>query len=61
MNPVMERFQKAIELSEAMIAMHRQLLIREHPEESADQIDRRLHEWVTEPRPGRQRETEPRP
>ncbi len=48
MEPVMARFRAAIELREAMIAMQRQLLIREHPEALPDEIDRRLEEWVTQ-------------
>ena len=49
MDQVMARFRAAIELRETMIAMQRMLLIREHPEASSAEIDRRLEEWVTRP------------
>ncbi len=51
MNPVMARFRAAIELRELMIDMQRQLLIRENPEASPEEIDRRLEEWVTRREP----------
>lgn len=60
MNQVMARFRAAIELREVMIAMQRQLLIREHPEASPEEIERRLHEWVTRPEVPIRRLTEPR-
>ncbi|MCH9650306.1 MAG: hypothetical protein K0U98_18880 [Deltaproteobacteria bacterium] len=43
----MARFRAAVELREVMVAMQRSLLMREHPEASPDEIDRRLEEWVT--------------
>ncbi|MEM6794604.1 MAG: hypothetical protein AAF725_11535 [Acidobacteriota bacterium] len=45
----MARFRAALELRETTIAMQRRLLIREHPEDSEEEIDRRLFEWVTRP------------
>ena len=41
------RFRAALELREITIAMQRQRLVREHPDESSEEIDRRLTEWVT--------------
>lgn len=46
-----QRFAAALELRELMIAMRRQVLVREHPGESDDEIDARLREWVLTPPP----------
>jgi len=61
MSSVISRFRAAIELREVMISMHRQRLIREHPEESRGQIERRVKEWVTHQEPPRLRSVEPSP
>lgn len=47
----MARFRAAIELRETMIAMQCQCLVREHPDASTEEIDRRLREWVIQPEP----------
>ena len=55
MEPVEARFRAAIELREAMIAMRREALRREHPSASEEEIVTRLREWVLAvepPRPG---------
>lgn len=46
MSPIQSRFRAAIELREMMIAMHRQLLVRENPDASRSKIDAMLRQWV---------------
>lgn len=55
MTPLQERFAAALELRELTIEMHRQQLQREHPQESSEEIERRLRAWVLAPGPGEPR------
>ena len=53
MDSVQARFRAALELRQLMIAMRRERLVREYPEEPEESIDRRLQEWVLASRPDR--------
>jgi hypothetical protein len=46
MSSVAERVRAVGELREALIAMRRQALKREHPEEGEERLDERLRSWV---------------
>ena len=48
---VQRRFREVAELRELMIAMRRQVLVRENPGESDEQIDARLRSWLMRPDP----------
>ncbi|HEX2252944.1 MAG TPA: hypothetical protein VHQ65_06735 [Thermoanaerobaculia bacterium] len=51
MDPLHARFRAVSELRDLMIAMRREALRREHPDESAEQIEQRLTDWVVTPVP----------
>lgn len=46
MSPVEARIRAALELRELAIAMRREVLRREYPEDSAEELEARLRAWV---------------
>ncbi len=61
MDPVGERMRSAFELHDLAVAMRRQVLARQHPGESAEQIEQRLRSWLLEPAPRPASVADPRP
>ena len=49
MNAVQARVRAALALSELTLALQRQRLAREHPEEPPERIASRLREWLLRP------------
>ena len=46
MSPVESRIRAALELRGLTIAMRREALRREYPDDSAEQLERRVRAWV---------------
>ena len=46
MDPVQARMRAAFELHDLAVAMRREALSRQHPDESASEIEARLRDWL---------------